>query len=68
MPVFRVTSFTQVSRKLTVYQAGVADQGNNDKIVANQISRPGYYPNTLPGSTFAVDASYGIRAKVHANK
>jgi hypothetical protein len=53
-----------------IYQAGVSDQGNNDKIVANSISGAGYDPNSVPGSTFAVDAdpAFTNRAKVHANK
>ncbi|HKQ51887.1 MAG TPA: right-handed parallel beta-helix repeat-containing protein [Pyrinomonadaceae bacterium] len=53
-----------------VYQAGVADIGNNDKIISNRISGAGYDPATLPGSTFAVDAdpSFTNRPKVHANK
>jgi hypothetical protein len=53
-----------------IYQAAVADIGNNDKIIANDISGAGYDPNTLPGATFAVDAdpSFTNRAKVHANK
>jgi hypothetical protein len=52
------------------YQAGVSDVGNNDKIIANRISGAGYDPNTVPGSTFSVDAdpSFTNRAKVHANK
>ena len=53
-----------------VYQAGVADQGNNDKIINNKISGLGYNPATLPGSTFYVDAdvSFTNRPKVHANR
>lgn len=53
-----------------IYQAGVSDVGNNDKIIANNISGAGYDPATLPGQTFAVDAdpSFTNRAKVHANK
>lgn len=53
-----------------IYQAGVADVGNNDKIIANTISGAGYDPNTILGSTFSVDAdpSFTNRAKVHANK
>ncbi|MDT7541775.1 MAG: hypothetical protein QOE33_1679 [Acidobacteriota bacterium] len=53
-----------------VYQAGVSDVGNNDKIITNRISGAGYDPTTLPGSTFAVDAdpSFTNRPKVHANK
>jgi hypothetical protein len=54
----------------SVYQAGVSDVGNNDKIINNSISGVGYDPATLPGSTFAVDAdpSFTNRPKVHANK
>jgi hypothetical protein len=53
-----------------IYQAGVSDQGNNDKIITNTISGAGYDPNTVPGSTFTVDAdpSNTNRAKVHATK
>ena len=53
-----------------VYQAGVSDVGNNDKIITNRISGPGYDPATLPGATFSVDAdtSFTNRPKVHANK
>jgi hypothetical protein len=53
-----------------VYQAGISDVGNNDKLINNTISGSGYNPSTLPGSTFAVDAdaSFTNRAKVHANK
>jgi hypothetical protein len=53
-----------------IYQAGVSDVGNNDKIISNRISGAGYDPNTLPGQTFDVDAdaSFTNRAKVHANK
>jgi hypothetical protein len=53
-----------------IYQAGVSDVGNNDKIINNTISGAGYDPATVPGSTFAVDAdaSFANRAKVHANK
>src|SRR5205085_6845843 len=53
-----------------VYQAGVSDVGNNDKIITNRISGAGYDPANIPGSTFAVDAdtSFTNRPKVHANK
>lgn len=53
-----------------VYQAGVSDVGNNDKIITNRISGAGYEPTTLPGATFSVDAdpSFTNRPKVHANK
>jgi hypothetical protein len=52
----------------TPYQAGVADQGNNDKIINNKISGAGY--TSTPGSTFTIDAdpSFTNRPKVHANK
>ena len=52
------------------YQAGVSDQGNNDKIIANTISGVGYDPATSPGATFAIDASTSFtnKPKVHANK
>jgi hypothetical protein len=53
-----------------VYQAGVVDVGNNDKIISNTISGAGYDPSTVPGGTFAVDAdaSFTNRPKVHANR
>lgn len=53
-----------------VYQAGVSDVGNNDKIIGNTIAGAGYDPATLPGSTFDVDAdvSFTNRPKVHANR
>ncbi len=53
-----------------VYQAGVSDVGNNDKIIANTVSGIGYDPATIPGSTFAIDAdeSFTTRPKVHANR
>lgn len=52
------------------YQAGISDVGNNDKLIGNTVSGYGYDPNTLPGSTFFVDAdeSFTNRPKVHANK
>ena len=51
-----------------IYQAGVADEGNNDKIIANTISGAGYDPGTISGSTFDVDISLANRVKSHANK
>lgn len=53
-----------------IYQAGVSDVGNNDKIIANTISGAGYDPNNMIGATFSVDAdeSFTNRPKVHANK
>jgi hypothetical protein len=52
------------------YQAGVSDVGNNDKIINNKISGPGYSSVANPGAAFAVDAdvSFTNRPKVHANK
>lgn len=51
------------------YQAGVSDQGNNDKVTNNAISGVGY---TAPGDaqTFAtpIDTSVTNLPKVHANK
>ncbi len=53
------------------YQAGVADQGDNDKIINNRISGNGYDPAVNP-SAYTVhideDSSFTNRAKVHANK
>ncbi len=53
------------------YQAGISDVGNNDKMIANTISGPGYDPAANPGAyTVAIDAdvSFTNRPKVHANK
>jgi hypothetical protein len=52
------------------YQAGVADQGNNDKIISNTISGAGYDSGNPCGCTFAIDAdsSFTNRPKVHANR
>lgn len=52
-----------------VYQAGVSDVGNDDKIVNNTISGDGY-DNTLNPNVFAIDADafFTNNAKVHANK
>jgi hypothetical protein len=53
-----------------VYQAGVSDVGNNDKIITNRISGAGYDAANPCGCLFAVDAdvSFTNRPKVHANK
>lgn len=50
------------------YQAGIADQGNNDKLINNDISGVGY-AGCAPGTCVAVDAdaSFTNRARVHAN-
>jgi len=50
------------------YQAGISDEGNNDKIVSNSISGTGYAnANNLGCGTFSIDATFAARAKVHAN-
>lgn len=53
------------------YQAGIADQGNNDKLVNNKISGAGYAPQNT-GSIYSTqidaDASFTNSAKVHANR
>lgn len=53
-----------------IYQAGVSDVGNNDKIITNRISGAGYDAANPCGCLFAVDAdvSFTNRPKVHANK
>lgn len=48
------------------YQAGVSDQGNNDKIINNTISGIGYA--TPCGFAVDADTSSTNRPKVHANK
>ncbi|MEO6078364.1 MAG: hypothetical protein ABIQ86_01100 [Steroidobacteraceae bacterium] len=54
------------------YQAGVSDVGNNDKIINNKISGPGYVGCSTAWNPagVAVDAalSFTNRPKVHANK
>ena len=52
----------------SIYQAGVSDEGNNDKIIANRISGNGYNPTVYPGEAFTIDVSTTNRAKVRANK
>ena len=52
------------------YQAGVADQGYNDKIIHNDISGAGYNPATSPTAYLVeIDASSSFtnKVKVHAN-
>ncbi|HEX6122449.1 MAG TPA: right-handed parallel beta-helix repeat-containing protein [Ktedonobacterales bacterium] len=52
------------------YQAGIADQGNNDKLIHNTISGTGYTPvaGDSPYLRFIdADASFTNRAKIHAN-
>jgi len=50
------------------YQAGVADQGNNDKIINNTISGAGYDSSNVCGCLFTVDVTATNRPKVHATK
>lgn len=52
------------------YQAGIADVGNNDKLINNNISGAGYDPDSNPGAyTVAIDAdaTFTNKAKIHAN-
>ena len=50
------------------YQAGISDQGNNDKMINNTISGVGYTPDNVH-YLVAIDAdtSFTNRPKVHAN-
>ncbi|MHB1097362.1 MAG: right-handed parallel beta-helix repeat-containing protein [Gemmatimonadaceae bacterium] len=51
------------------YQAGVADQGNNDKVINNLISGTGYAPSsTCYAVPIDADPLFTNRPKVHANK
>lgn len=50
------------------YQAGIADVGNNDKIIGNEIRGAGYFPATVPGSAFAIDTSGAISPHVRDNE
>lgn len=51
-----------------IYQAGVSDEGNNDKIVTNSISGLGYANFNSGGcGTFSIDTTVTARSKVHAN-
>ena len=47
------------------YQAGIADQGNNDKLINNTISGLGYQS---PGIAIDASTTFTNRPKVHANK
>jgi hypothetical protein len=51
-----------------LYQAGVSDTGNNDKVIANRISGDGYNPSFAGRFEVDADPSFTNRAKVHANK
>lgn len=53
------------------YQAGIADVGNNDKLIANTISGTGYDAAANPGAYVVkidADPSFTNKPKVHANK
>lgn len=59
-----------------IYQAGISDMGDNDKLIHNAISGLGYDATLCDpsdatpangGGAFAVDDSYTNLAKVHAN-
>ena len=56
----------------SAYQAGISDVGNNDKMINNKISGPGYvgcFTVFNPtGAAVDADPSFTNRAKVHANK
>lgn len=51
-----------------LYQAGVSDSGNNDKVIANRISGAGYDDSIAGRYSVDADPSFTNRAKVHANK
>ena len=50
------------------YQAGIADQGNNDKLINNTISGIGYTDNGTTTFKIDADSSFTNRPRVHANK
>jgi hypothetical protein len=49
------------------YQAGISDVGNNDKMINNDISGPGYV-GCATGTMVDASTSFTNRPKVHANK
>jgi len=54
------------------YQAGISDEGNNDKLVTNSISGVGYTNNgvtdcNLGTVVLSIDNTLNSRAKIHAN-
>ncbi len=50
------------------YQAGIADQGDNDKLIHNNISGVGYTPNNVNYLIqIDADSSFTNNAKIHAN-
>ncbi len=49
------------------YQAGISDVGNNDKMIDNKISGPGYL-GCNSGTAIDADTSFTNRPKVDANK
>src|SRR2546427_10687492 len=56
----------------TSYQAGISDVGNNDKIINNKISGPGYVGCTTvfnpTGAAVDADPSFTNPPEDHANK
>lgn len=54
------------------YQAGIADQGDNDKLINNKISGAGYDPANQTSTFYCIQidasSSFTNNAKVHANK
>ena len=56
----------------TSYQAAISDVGNNDKMITNKISGPGYTGCSTvynpSGAAIDADVSFTNRPKVHANK
>ena len=54
------------------YQAAISDQGNNDKMINNKISGPGYAGCITifnpSGNAIDADTSFTNRPKIHANK
>jgi hypothetical protein len=54
------------------YQAAISDVGNNDKMITNKISGPGYLACVSifnpTGAAIDADVSFTNRPKVHANK
>jgi len=50
------------------YQIGITVSGYRDKVVSNQVSGPGYDPETLPGFTFDIDLTGAIAVKLKPPK
>jgi len=50
-----------------IYQAGVSDVGNNDKIINNDISGSGYLNTPNCATTCRIDTTFTNKPTVHAN-